>query len=320
MLEEMLRTLLISFLISVFIVPINILIFKKINYRQYIRQEGPSSHMKKSGTPTMGGISIIIALIVGILITSEVNYNLLFFVISILGFGIIGFIDDYIKVNMKRNLGFSAIQKLTGQLIISIIILAFYIRNNPNYSELIIPFTSRTLDMGILFIPFGILVILGLVNSTNLTDGLDGLASSITIIVASVLGIIIYKEFPLFDYNSSLYAFGIAGSLLGFLLYNKHPAKIFMGDIGSLALGGGLAYIFLINKLLLFIPILGGVYLIESLSVIIQVVSYKTRKKRIFLMSPIHHHFEELGWHEKSIVRFFTLITLALGLITYIGV
>lgn len=320
MLEEMLKTLLISFFASVLLVPINILIFKKINYRQYIREEGPSSHLKKSGTPTMGGISIILALLVGIIVTSELNFNLLFFVISLLGFGIIGFIDDYIKVNLKRNLGFNAKQKLIGQLLFSIIILLFYIKTNQNYSELIIPFTDKTIDLGIFFVPFGIVVILGLVNSVNLTDGLDGLASSVTLVVAAVLAIIIYKEFPVFDYSSSLYTSGVVGAVLGFLIYNRYPAKIFMGDVGSLALGGGLSYIFLVNKLLLFIPILGGVYFIESLSVIIQVLSYKTRKKRVFLMSPIHHHFEELGWNEVNIVKLFTVITIFLGFITYIGV
>src|SRR6056297_3195852 len=149
MLEEMLRTLLISFLISVFIVPINILIFKKINYRQYVRQEGPASHMKKSGTPTMGGISFIIAMNIGILFTAESDYSLLFFIISIFAFGFIGFIDDYIKIYLKINLGFKAVQKLIGQIIFSIIILSFYMRAYPNYSELIVPFTGKIYDIGI---------------------------------------------------------------------------------------------------------------------------------------------------------------------------
>ncbi|MDW7669554.1 MAG: phospho-N-acetylmuramoyl-pentapeptide-transferase, partial [Bacillota bacterium] len=191
---------------------------------------------------------------------------------------------------------------------------------NTDYSQLIIPFSDNIIDIGILYIPFAVIVVLGLVNSVNLTDGLDGLASSITIIVSFTLAYILYDKFPSFDYNSILYSISIAGGTLGFLVYNKHPAKIFMGDVGSLALGGALSYIFLVNKLILFIPILGGIYFLESLSVIIQVVSYKTRRKRVFLMSPIHHHFEELGWKETKVVKLFVMTSIALSIVTIIGI
>ncbi|MFW5891360.1 MAG: phospho-N-acetylmuramoyl-pentapeptide-transferase [bacterium] len=320
MLGDILTTLFISFLLGLILIPINILIFKKSNYRQHIREEGPSSHIKKSGTPTMGGIGIILAILISIPFHANINTNYLFFCISLVGFGLIGFIDDFIKISLKRNLGFKAYQKIIGQIIFSTAIVIYYIFMNADYSQLIIPFSGKIIDVGMLYIPFALFVVIGLVNSVNLTDGLDGLASSITIIVALTLSYILYDKFPSSDYNSIIYSTSIAGATLGFLIYNKHPAKIFMGDVGSLALGGALSYIFLVNKLILFIPILGGIYFLESLSVMIQVVSYKTRGKRIFLMSPIHHHFEELGWEETKVVKVFIMISIILSIITIMGV
>ncbi len=320
MIGDILTTLLISFLLGLIFIPINILVFKKLNYRQYIREEGPSSHINKSGTPTMGGVGIILAIVISISFHANINLNYLFFSISLLGFGLIGFIDDFIKVILKRNLGFKAYQKIIGQVIFSIAIVMYYTLITTDYSQLIIPFSDKIIDIGILYVPFAVIVVLGLVNSVNLTDGLDGLASSITIIVALTLAYILYDKFPSSDYNSIIYSVGISGAASGFLVYNKHPAKIFMGDVGSLALGGALSYIFLVNKLILFIPILGGIYFLESLSVIIQVVSYKTRRKRVFLMSPIHHHFEELGWRETKVVKLFITTSVILSIITIIGV
>ncbi len=320
MIGDILKTLIISFLLGLIFIPINILVFKKLNYRQYIREEGPSSHINKSGTPTMGGIGIILAICISISFYAKIDLNYLFFLISLLGFGLIGFIDDFIKVILKRNLGFKAYQKIIGQIIFSIAIVMYYTSISTNYSQLIIPFSDKIIDIGILYVPFAVIVVLGLVNSVNLTDGLDGLASSVTTIVALTLAYILYDKFPSSNYNSIIYSISIAGGTLGFLIYNKHPAKIFMGDVGSLALGGALSYIFLINKLILFIPILGGIYFLESLSVIIQVVSYKTRRKRIFLMSPIHHHFEELGWKETKVVKLFVVTSVILSVITIIGI
>lgn len=320
MLRNILTTLLISFLLGLILIPVNILVFKKLNYRQYIREEGPSSHFKKSGTPTMGGIGIIATIVISISFYSYINSSYIFFIISLLGFGLIGFIDDFIKVSKKRNLGFRAYQKIIGQILFSLAITGYYVLNNPDYSQLIVPFTEKTLDIGIMFIPFAVVVILGLVNSVNLTDGLDGLSSSITIIVTLTLAYILYDNFPKFEYNSIFYSTGIAGATLGFLVFNKHPAKIFMGDVGSLALGGALSYIFLVNNLLLYIPLLGGIYFIESLSVIIQVLYFKKTGKRVFLMSPIHHHFEELGWQETKIVKVFALLSILLSIITIVGI
>jgi len=316
---DILATFSISFLLAVILIPINILIFKRLNYRQYIREEGPSSHMKKSGTPTMGGIGIILSIFISITIYANIDSNYIFFCFSLMGFGLIGFIDDFIKVSLKRNLGFKAYQKILGQVLVSSVIVVFYSFNNPNYSQLVVPFMDGSIDIGIFYIPFAIFVILGLVNSVNLTDGLDGLSSGITTIVTLTLAYILYNNFASVNYNSVIYSISTAGATLGFLIYNKYPARIFMGDVGSLALGGALSYIFLINKLLLVIPILGGVYFLESLSVIIQVVSYKTRKKRVFLMSPIHHHFEELGWKETKVVKVFVFVGVMLSIVTIIG-
>ncbi|MFO7887453.1 MAG: phospho-N-acetylmuramoyl-pentapeptide-transferase [Eubacteriales bacterium] len=316
---DIFATFIISFLLAVILIPINILIFKRLNYRQYIREEGPSSHMKKSGTPTMGGIGIILSIFISITIYANIDSNYIFFCLSLMGFGLIGFIDDFIKVSLKRNLGFKAYQKILGQVLFSSVIVFFYAFNNTNYSQLVVPFTDGSIDIGIFYIPFAIFVILGLVNSVNLTDGLDGLSSGITIIVTLTLAYILYNNFASINYNSVIYSISSAGATLGFLIYNKYPARIFMGDVGSLALGGALSYIFLVNKLLLVIPILGGVYFLESLSVIIQVVSYKTRKKRVFLMSPIHHHFEELGWKETKVVKVFVFAGVMLSIVTIIG-
>jgi len=320
MIGDILTALFISFLLGLIFIPINILIFKKLNYRQYIREEGPSSHLNKRGTPTMGGIGIILAIFISVSFFANINLNYIFFSISLIGFGLIGFIDDFIKVILKRNLGFKAYQKIIGQVIFSISIVIYYTSITSDYSQLIIPFSDEIIDIGIVYIPFAVIVVLGLVNSVNLTDGLDGLASSITVIVALTLAYILYDNFPSSDYNSIIYSVGISGATAGFLVYNKHPAKIFMGDVGSLALGGALSYIFLINKLILFIPILGGIYFLESLSVIIQVISYKTRRKRIFLMSPIHHHFEELGWRETKVVKLFVTTSVIFSIITIIGI
>jgi len=320
MIGDIFASFIISFFLAIILIPINIFVFKRLNYRQYIREEGPSSHIKKSGTPTMGGIGIILSILIGVSIYVDIDSNYIFFCLSLMGFGLIGFIDDFIKVSLKRNLGFKAYQKILGQILFSLLIVLFYVFNNPDYSQLVIPFTRSSMDLGIFYIPFAIFVILGLVNSVNLTDGLDGLSSGITIIVTLTLTYILYNNLPIINNNSIIYSISIAGATLGFLIYNKYPAKIFMGDVGSLALGGALSYIFLVNKLLLVIPILGGVYFLESLSVIIQVISYKTRKKRVFLMSPIHHHFEELGWKETKVVKVFIFAGVVFSIITIIGV
>ncbi|MCX7715659.1 MAG: phospho-N-acetylmuramoyl-pentapeptide-transferase [Clostridia bacterium] len=283
----------------------------KLKFGQEIREEGPNWHQKKSGTPTMGGIMFIIgiAVAVGLMNFSVQPRMLLMFGVS-LGFGFVGFIDDYIKVVKKRNLGLTSSQKFGLQLVIAgMYLIALYFMNSLD-TEIIIPFSSFKYTAPFwLYIPLVMLVATGTVNAVNLTDGLDGLASSITIVVclffAVAAGIMLHTE-------EMIFSVCVVGGCLGFLLYNRHPAKVFMGDTGSLFLGGAVCALAIGMKMPLILVIAGFVYLFEALSVIMQVTYFKLTGKRIFKMSPVHHHFEMCGWNEKKIVRVFTFITLIL--------
>lgn len=306
----------ISFFISILIGPLIISKIKKMNIGQNVRDDGPEAHLSKSGTPTMGGVIMVISLVLTLIISGSINNNILILLFSAFSFGIIGFIDDYFKIANKRSLGLRPYQKLIGQFVFAIILLVYQLKTSSLGTELILPFTQKTLDLGILYIPILSIIVVGTVNSVNLTDGLDGLASSITLVVMIFFSIAAFK---LAKPDISLFAAIIAGSCLGFLIYNAFPAKIFMGDTGSMFLGGAVAGVAIILDLPIFIAITGLIYLIEALSVIIQVSSYKIRKKRVFLMAPIHHHFEEKGWHEVRVIVVFTSITLILSIISYIG-
>ena len=315
-------SIVISFSLSVILGPIIIPMLKRLKVGQSIREEGPKSHLKKSGTPTMGGIIIFISLVITLLILGMMDkginknlrdiYVLLF---AFFGFGLIGFLDDYIIVVKKVNLGLRAYQKLIGQIAIAIILAIYQSSTSVIGTNLIIPFVNNQyIDLGIFYIPFIVFVIVGTVNSVNLTDGLDGLATGVTLIVLGFFGLIAFK----WGMGSiSMFSITLAGACLGFLIHNFHPAKVFMGDTGSLGLGGAVATIALLLNIPLIIPIAGGIYLIEALSVIIQVISFKTRGKRVFLMSPLHHHFEEKGYKETNIVIMFWFITVILCLIAY---
>ena len=232
-------------------------------------------------------------------------------------FALIGFIDDYIKVVKKRNLGLTAKQKLAFQLLASVIVIVFQYRLAPLPTNIFIPFIKRYIDLGFLYIPFIIFVIIGTTNSTNLTDGLDGLSSGVTIITLIFLTIMAKA---VNEIQVARFAAVFAGALLGFLFYNKYPAKVFMGDTGSLALGGAVCGIAICLKYPLILPILGGVYFLETLSVIIQVVVFKKTGKRVFLMSPLHHHFEGKGWSEKKVVHVFYCAAIVFGLLGYLMV
>ena len=234
---------------------------------------------------------------------------------STLAFGAVGFIDDYIKVVMKRNLGLRAYQKLLLQILVAVILIIYQYNSKGMGTDLYIPFLKDYRSIGFLYIPFVIFVIVGTVNSVNLTDGLDGLSTSVTIICLIFFNIVAAK---FQRYEISLFCLALAGALMGFLYYNKFPAKVFMGDTGSLALGGAISAIALLLNVPLILPIAGGIYFIETLSVIIQVISFKTRGKRVFLMSPLHHHFEHKGWHEKKIVAVFSLVEIILCVISYL--
>ncbi|WP_425446984.1 phospho-N-acetylmuramoyl-pentapeptide-transferase [Dethiothermospora halolimnae] len=313
---DMIRTIIISFIITLVLGPIVIPLLRRLKVGQSIREEGPKSHFKKHGTPTMGGIMFLLALIITALTSGMVNKDMIVLLTVTIGFGIVGFIDDFIKVVLKRNLGLKAYQKLIFQIVIAVALAIYQSKHSVNGTSVIVPFTNKSIDLGALYIPFIAFVVVGTVNSVNLTDGLDGLSSGVTLIVLSFFGLIALS----FGRSSeAIFSAALAGGCLGFLRYNSHPARVFMGDTGSLALGGGVATVAILLNLPLFIPIVGGIYFAEALSVIIQVASYKLRGKRVFLMSPLHHHYEQKGWKETKIVIVFWTITVILCLIGILG-
>ena len=308
---DIIRVVIIAFIITVILGPIIIPILKKLNIGQNVREDGPKTHLTKSGTPTMGGIIIVIALLV--ISSGLLNSDMYILLVSTIGFGLIGFIDDYMKIVNKRSLGLRAYQKLIGQIILAILLAIYQSRTSMLGTKVIIPFLShRYLDLGVLYVPFIAFVVVGTVNSVNLTDGLDGLSSGVTLIVLSFFGLVALN----WGMDSiSIFSASLTGACLGFLIYNAYPAKIFMGDTGSMALGGAVSAIAILLNLPLMIPIVGGIYFAEALSVIIQVVSYKLTRKRVFLMSPLHHHFEQKGWKETKVVIVFWSITVILCLV-----
>ena len=303
----------IAFAISVILCPIIIPFLKKLKFGQYIRDEGPKWHQGKSGTPTMGGLVILAGIAITSLFYIKGNTSVVAVLFVTLGFGIIGFLDDYIKVVMKRNLGLRAWQKLLLQFIVTGVFV-FYVMNYTDLgTKIIIPFTGgKGFELGMLFIPFVFIVILGTVNGVNFTDGLDGLASSVTVLVATFFTVIAFYS----GSDVSPITTATVGSLLGFLVYNVHPAKVFMGDTGSLALGGFVAATAIMLKMPIFILFVGFIYFAEVLSVMLQVSYFKiTKGKRIFKMAPIHHHFEMCGWSETRVVAVFSIITAIMCMI-----
>lgn len=309
--------LVISSLMAITLGPIIIPKLNNLGIGQSIRKEGPKSHLKKEGTPTMGGIIILLSIILSSIVFAKslITKNIAIILVSILGFGLIGFIDDYLIVVRKDNQGLTESQKILFQTILAVIIAFVYSYNDELGTSLIIPFVKyKYLNLGWLYLPFMTFVIVGTVNSVNLTDGLDGLASGVTVIVMLFFSLIALQWGVKDIETISLI---ILGSCLGFLFHNFYPAKVFMGDTGSLALGGAVASIAMVLRLPLIIPIVGGIYLVEALSVIIQVLSFKIRKKRVFLMAPLHHHFEHKGWKETKVVQVFWFISGVLAVIGY---
>ncbi|CAC9924582.1 phospho-N-acetylmuramoyl-pentapeptide-transferase [Aedoeadaptatus nemausensis] len=287
---------------------------RRLHAGQEIREDGPQSHLVKAGTPTIGGIIFLTSAILATLVIKNLTYEAMVLFISTLGFGLVGFVDDYLKVVHKRNLGFTARQKLLAQILIAVLLYVLIRTSDGLSTAMLVPGRGTTWEMGIMFIPFIIFVVVGTVNSVNLTDGLDGLSSSVTIIVMLFFSLVSYK---MGRTSITLFCLVMAGALLGFLFYNKYPAKVFMGDTGSLALGGAVVAVAILLNLPLLLPICCGIYFIETLSVIIQVVSFKTRGKRVFLMSPIHHHFEHKGMNEVQIVGLFSIVEIVLCVISY---
>ncbi len=308
----------IAFGISTLLGPIIIPILRKIKVGQTVRDDGPSTHLKKSGTPTMGGILFLTSVVITSLLYVK-EYPMIIPVLFVtLGFGLIGFLDDYIKVVLKRSKGLSAFHKLIGQIVVTGI-FAYYITKYAQIDlAMMIPFFPEyTMDFGIFNIPILFIVVLATVNGINFTDGLDGLASSVTIMVATFFSVVAIGT------SSGLEPItcAVVGALLGFLLFNVYPASVFMGDTGSLALGGFVASIAYMLQMPLFILIVGFIYAVELLSVVIQVSYFKlSGGKRIFKMAPIHHHFELCGWSETRIVAVFSIITAILCLVALQGI
>ncbi|WP_339217776.1 phospho-N-acetylmuramoyl-pentapeptide-transferase [Ornithinibacillus sp. FSL M8-0202] len=311
-------TIAIAFLITVLLSPILIPFLRRLKFGQSIREEGPKSHMKKTGTPTMGGIMIVLSIVITSIVMASkyggFGYELGLLLFVLLGYGLLGFLDDFIKVALKRNLGLTSKQKMLGQIIIAII---FYIilRNQgfPTYIQ--IPGTDIQWDLGIGYAILIVFMLVGASNGVNLTDGLDGLLSGTAAIAFGAFGILAWYGTP--QNEVAIFSLAVVGALLGFLVFNAHPAKVFMGDTGSLALGGAIAAVAILTKLEILLVIIGGVFVLETLSVMIQVVSFKTTGKRVFKMSPLHHHYELVGWSEWRVVTTFWIMGLvfaALGI------
>ena len=304
----------ISFLISVVFCPILIPFLRKLKFGQTEREEGPQSHLKKNGTPTMGGLVILASILLTSLIYIGKFTEILPVLFMTLGFGLIGFLDDYIKVVKKRSLGLTPLQKMALQFIVTGVFIYYYFKIAGLDTSIKISFVSGDgfVMPTWLFIIFVFIVVLGTVNGVNFTDGLDGLASGVTVIVATFFTIAALSLNP----SMTPITGAVVGSLLGFLLFNTYPARVFMGDTGSLALGGFVSSIALMLHMPLFIVIIGLIYLVEVLSVILQVGYFKlTHGKRIFKMSPIHHHFELCGYSETQVVAAFSIVTALLCLV-----
>lgn len=317
-LTVLLVTIAIAFLITVLLSPIVIPFLRRLKFGQSIREEGPKSHKKKTGTPTMGGVMIIASVLITSIIMGSradgtgIGYELWLLIFVMFGYGLLGFLDDYIKVVMKRNLGLTSKQKLIGQIVIALVF--YFILINQGFStDIHIPGTDIYLDLGWGYALLIIFMLVGASNAVNLTDGLDGLLAGTAAIAFGAFAIVAWYGTP--QNEAAIFALAVVGALLGFLVFNAHPAKVFMGDTGSLALGGAIAAIAILMKMEILLVIIGGVFVIETLSVIIQVISFKTTGKRVFKMSPLHHHYELLGWSEWRVVTTFWFVGLLFAIL-----
>lgn len=316
MLEQViLYTIILGFLISVVLSPFFIPFLRRLKFGQSIREEGPKSHQKKTGTPTMGGIMILLSVTVTTLVIinkfSNISVEVFLLLFVTLGYGLLGFLDDFIKVVMKRNLGLTSKQKLIGQVIIAVVFFVIFIQHE--FSTVIrIPGTELSFDLGWFYFVFLLFMLVGGSNAVNLTDGLDGLLAGTSAIAFGAFAVLAWNQS---QYDVAIFSVAVVGAVLGFLVFNAHPAKVFMGDTGSLALGGAIAAIAIMLKLEILLVIIGGIFVLETLSVIIQVISFKTTGKRVFRMSPLHHHYELVGWSEWRVVVTFWTVGLLFAVI-----
>ncbi|MBP1961392.1 phospho-N-acetylmuramoyl-pentapeptide-transferase [Paenibacillus aceris] len=309
--NAILLTMGVAFVLALIMGPLFIPILRRMKFGQQIREDGPQGHLKKQGTPTMGGVIILLALALATLRFADKNSDLLILLIASLGYGLVGFLDDYIKIIFKRSLGLTAKQKLFGQLLISAIVCYLLVMQGHS-TDLYIPFVEFHFNPGWLYFPLMAILMLGASNAVNFTDGLDGLLAGTSAIAFGAYTVIAMNNT---QPEAAIFSAAMVGAVLGFLVFNAHPAKVFMGDTGSLGIGGGLVAVAILTKAELLLAVVGGVFLIEILSVVIQVVSFKTRGKRVFKMSPIHHHFELVGWSEWRVVITFWVVGLVLAVL-----
>ncbi|OZB91728.1 phospho-N-acetylmuramoyl-pentapeptide-transferase [Paenibacillus sp. XY044] len=308
--QLLLLTIGVSFILAVIAAPLLIPLLRRLKFGQQVRDDGPQSHLKKAGTPTMGGIVIILAFTLAFLKFSVINTDFYVLLVATLGFGLIGFLDDYIKIVFKRSLGLTAKQKLVGQLLFAAIMCYLLIQNGHS-TAISVPGTSWSFDWGGWFYyPFIVIMMMAVTNAVNFTDGVDGLLSGVSAIAFAAFAIVAMQATSL---SAAVCAAAMIGAVLGFLVFNAHPAKVFMGDMGSLGIGGAIGGIAIVTKTELLFIVIGGVFVIEMLSVVLQVASFKTRGKRIFKMSPIHHHFELTGWSEWRVVITFWAVGIVLA-------
>ncbi|TAL23803.1 MAG: phospho-N-acetylmuramoyl-pentapeptide-transferase [Nitrospirae bacterium] len=305
---------------------------RSFSVTQHIRDDGPQTHLGKTGTPTMGGVLIIISILITILLWGDLsNMYIWVMILSIIGFGAIGFADDYLKIIKKDSKGLRACYKFGAQMLLALMIGMFLYMNpkDPFSAVLSVPFFKKWLfDLGWFYIPFSIVVIVGSSNAVNLTDGIDGLAVGLVGIAVLATGVLVYisGNIKFSEYLQVLYLPGtgeltvlcgaMLGACLGFLWYNSYPADVFMGDVGSLSLGGSLGTLAVITKHELVLAVVGGIFVIETLSVVFQVASFKLTGKRIFRMAPIHHHFELKGWPEPKVIVRFWIVGIMLALLS----
>ena len=306
-------TVLMSYILVMVMGPFLIPVLHKMKFGQTVRDDGPQSHLKKNGTPTMGGVMFMVAITAVTLLRAGINANVLMALLCMLGFGLIGLMDDLVKIKMTRSLGLTAKQKILLQVILAFAVSYYQYKVVGDGSQFIVPFVQAEINIGIAYIPFMMIVVLGTVNAVNLTDGLDGLASGITAIVA--LFFTIFAFIVVQNVEISQFAAATLGACIGFMWFNVNPAKVFMGDTGSMALGGAVTAFALFTNSALLIPIVGGIYFAEALSVIIQVLYFKKTRKRVFKMAPLHHHYEQCGWPETKVVFIFWLVTALLAII-----